>query len=97
MATAEQNGYSLIKKSWLVITIISFFVTTGISIGISQNQLANKIDSDEARVIVREEVNNELKHYFSDTDGKVLQSKFDNLIKQMEELSKKLDNLEIRK
>lgn len=93
MTTAEQNGYSIIKKSWLITTVVSFFITTGISIGVSQNQLANKIDSEQARIIVKEEVGNELKHYFSDSDGKVLQTKLDNLLRQIEELNQRLDKL----
>ena len=90
----ESGGFSLIKKSWLVLTIVSFFVATGISIGVSQTQLSNKIDEKEARKIIREEFNNELKNYFSETDGRVLKTEIENLQKQIDRLEKIAERLQ---
>lgn len=89
----ESSGFQVIKKIHLIITVISFFMITGISIGVSQNQLENKINSEEARKIAKEEVQVELKHFFTDSDGKVLQSQMQELKDQIRIMNDKLDKL----
>lgn len=89
----EDNGYSFIKRSWFYIMIAVFILTTGINIGVSQNQLAQKVDKDQSRKIAKEEVQTELKHFFTDSDGRVLQSQMKDLEKQVEKMNQKLDRL----
>ena len=89
----QDGGFQVIKKSWLIITIVSFFVGLGINIGVSQTQLASKLDEPQTRKIAKEEVNNELKHFFSDSDGKVLKSQLDDLKEKMNKMDDKLDRI----
>lgn len=93
MTKAEENGFALVKKSWLILTIISFFVGLGINIGVSQTQLASKIDDKQARVIIKEELTERLQHYGTDVDVKVLESKLEALTRQLQEVDKKLERL----
>lgn len=90
---AKDKGMVTIQKGWLILTIASFFVGIGINIGVSQTQLATKLDDKQARVIIKEELNEQLKHYGTDVDVKVLENKFETLNKQLEEINKKLDRL----
>ena len=89
----ENNGFQVVKKIHLILTVIAMFVGVGINIGVSQTQLANKIESEEARKIAKEEVQIELKHFFTDSDGKVLQSQMQDLKEQMKTINYKLDRL----
>jgi len=89
----QDGGFQVIKKSWLIITIVSFFIGLGINIGISQTQLSSKVDEPQARKIAKEEVSYELKHFFSDSDGKVLKSQLDDLKEKMNKMDDKLDRI----
>ena len=89
----KNSDFALIKKSYLILTVISFFVATGIGIGISQTQLATRIDESQARKIVKEEMNNELKYYYSDKDGSVLKNEVINLKLQIDRLETILEKI----
>lgn len=91
MENKSTSDFALIKKSYLIITVVSFFVVTGIGIGVSQNQLSAKVDETQARRIVKEEMNNELQYYYSDKDGSVLKTEVDNLKKQIDRFEKLLE------
>lgn len=91
---AKSSGFAIIQRGWLIVTIVSFFITTGIGIGVSQTQLSQKVDKLAAQEIAKVEVKSELRHFFSDVDGKILQTKLDYLIMQIEELNKRLDRME---
>lgn len=86
-----EKGFSVIKRIHLIFTVAAFFVTTGIGIGISQTQLAAKLDENRTREVVKEEIQNEMKHYYSDTDGQVLKIEVENLQKQIDRLEKILE------
>ena len=87
------KGFSVVKRVHLIFTVAAFFVTTGIGIGISQTQLAAKLDEAQTRKVVKEEIVNEMKHYCSDVDGQVLKIEVENLQKQIDRLEKLLEKL----
>lgn len=89
----ENNGFQIVKKIHLILVVVSMFVGVGINIGVSQTQLASKVDTEEARKIAKEEVQIELKHFFTDSDGKVLQSQMKDLKEQIKTINDKLDRL----
>lgn len=89
----ESNGFQVVKKIHLILTVAAMFIGIGINIGVSQTQLASKVDTEEARKIAKEEVQIELKHFFTDSDGKVLQSQMKDLKEQMKTINDKLDRL----
>lgn len=88
-----EKGFALIKKSYLIFTVIAFFITTGIGIGVSQTQLAAKMDESSTRKVVKEEIENELQYYYSDKDGSVLKTEVDNLKQQIDRLEKILEKI----
>lgn len=89
----ESNGFQVVKKIHLILTVAAMFIGIGINIGVSQTQLASKVDTEEARKIAKEEVQIELKHFFTDSDGKVLQSQMKDLKEQIKTINDKLDRL----
>lgn len=89
----QDSGFQVIKKVHLILTVVGFFVTMGIGIGVSQSQLAEKVDEKRAVQIAKEVSTEQLKHFFSDADGKVLQSKLQDLKEKMEKIDAKLDRL----
>lgn len=89
----NDGSFALIKKSYLILTVVSFFVVTGIGIGVSQTQLAAKLDESQARKVVKEEIQSEMKHYYTDTDGQVLKIEVENLQKQIDRLEKIIEKI----
>ena len=91
---AKSSGFAIIERGWLIVIIVAFFISTGIGIGVSQTQLELKVDKITAQEIAREEIKAELKYFFSEVDGNVVQTKLDYLIMQIDELNKRLDRIE---
>lgn len=89
----QDSGFQVIKKIHLILTVVGFFVSMGVGIGISQTQLASKIDEKRATEIAKEVSSEQLKHFFTDTDGRVLQSQMQELKEKMEKIDSKLDRL----
>jgi hypothetical protein len=87
------GSLALIKKSYLIMTVVAFFVVTGIGIGVSQTQLASKMDESSTRKVIKEEISNQLQYYYSDKDGSVLKSEVDNLKQQIDRLEKILEKI----
>lgn len=89
----QDSGFQVIKKIHLILTVVGFFISMGIGIGISQTQLVSKIDEKRATEIAKEVSSEQLKHFFTDTDGKVLQSQMKDLKEKMNQIDQKLDRL----
>ena len=84
-----EKAKSFIENNWQWLLTSALLI--GMNFGVAQTQLATKVNEEEARTIAKEEIKNEVKHYFPDTRGVILETELKNIKAQLNRIEKKLD------
>lgn len=84
--------------SWIQANIkwlLTIVFLAGSNFALMAFKIDSKIDKNDAEALIKTEVKEKLTevlpHYFSNTEGKILETKYEEIIRRLETIERKLD------